>query len=250
VESKLGPLGTSTTSGLLCLSRVIARMENLVEWRLAGETMNPTWPDPGANSGRNGGKPATNLLCYGATFPRPVTGLALILHLYHLLWYLLRPGCYQQNAPRNPSTPVTNIKIAGYIWVSYIVLSVLRHTKQLQPLSNYWLSCVTTFLTRNAETRSENPACTLQYILKQGLLFRFGNLFSCRHSICSAIFVKPIHTPDITHKVLSSHPDFQLTKKVKVGVTLRLAVYRQSLHLGTRLLETHDQSSFPTELFR
>jgi hypothetical protein len=29
--------------------------------------------------------------------------------------------------------------------------------------------------------------------------------------------------------------------KVKVKVTLRLAVYRQSIHLGARPLETHDQ---------
>jgi hypothetical protein len=34
----LGPLGTSATSGLLYLPRVIVWMENLVEWRLAGET--------------------------------------------------------------------------------------------------------------------------------------------------------------------------------------------------------------------
>jgi hypothetical protein len=55
-------------------------MENLVEWWLAGETevlgenlpratlstTNPTWPDPGSNLGRRGGKPATNRLSYGA----------------------------------------------------------------------------------------------------------------------------------------------------------------------------------------
>jgi hypothetical protein len=29
-------------------------------------TTNPTWPDPGANPGRRGGKPATNRLSYGA----------------------------------------------------------------------------------------------------------------------------------------------------------------------------------------
>jgi hypothetical protein len=59
-------------------------MENLVEWRLAGETevlgenlpsatlstTNPTWPDPGLNPGRRGGKPATNRLSYGT---RPYT---------------------------------------------------------------------------------------------------------------------------------------------------------------------------------
>jgi hypothetical protein len=55
-------------------------VEQLVEWRLAGETevlgerscpsatlstTNPTWPDPGSNPGRRGGKPATNRLSYG-----------------------------------------------------------------------------------------------------------------------------------------------------------------------------------------
>jgi hypothetical protein len=52
-----------------------------MECRLAGETkvlgenlpqrqfcpsQNPTWPDPGLNPGRHGGKPATNHLSYGA----------------------------------------------------------------------------------------------------------------------------------------------------------------------------------------
>jgi hypothetical protein len=29
-------------------------------------SQNPTWPDPGLNPGRRGGKPATNRLSYGA----------------------------------------------------------------------------------------------------------------------------------------------------------------------------------------
>jgi hypothetical protein len=55
--------------------------EKQMECRLAGETevlgenlprrhfcssQNPTWPDPGLNPGRRGGKPATNRLSYGA----------------------------------------------------------------------------------------------------------------------------------------------------------------------------------------
>jgi hypothetical protein len=31
-------------------------------------TTNPTWPDPGSNAGRRGGKPATNRMRYGAAF--------------------------------------------------------------------------------------------------------------------------------------------------------------------------------------
>jgi hypothetical protein len=51
-------------------------MEKLVEWRpkysektcpsATLSTTNPTWPDPGSNPGRRGGKPATNRLSYGA----------------------------------------------------------------------------------------------------------------------------------------------------------------------------------------
>jgi hypothetical protein len=57
-------------------------VEPLVEWRLAGETEElgenlpqrhfvhhkSTWPDPGSNPGRRGGKPATNSLSYGAAY--------------------------------------------------------------------------------------------------------------------------------------------------------------------------------------
>jgi hypothetical protein len=62
---------------------VIVKMivEKQMECRLAGETevlgehllqghfcppQNPTWQDPGLNTGRRGGKPATNPLSYGA----------------------------------------------------------------------------------------------------------------------------------------------------------------------------------------
>jgi hypothetical protein len=70
----------------MCQPRVIVKMivEKQMECRLAGETevlgenlaqrhfcpsQNPTWPDPGLNPGRRGGKPATNRLSYGAAFP-------------------------------------------------------------------------------------------------------------------------------------------------------------------------------------
>jgi hypothetical protein len=67
-------VGTAATPGLLCQPRVIVKMivEKQMECRLAGETevlgknqpqrsfgpsQNPTWPDPGLNPGRRGGKP-------------------------------------------------------------------------------------------------------------------------------------------------------------------------------------------------
>jgi hypothetical protein len=36
-------------------------------------TANPTWPDPGSNPGRRGGKPATNRLSYGAALVNTLT---------------------------------------------------------------------------------------------------------------------------------------------------------------------------------
>jgi hypothetical protein len=83
-------IGTAATPGLLCQPRVIVKMivEKQMECRFAGETevlgenlpqchfcpsQNATWPDPGLNPGRSGGKPATNRLSYGAAF-----------HLHHL----------------------------------------------------------------------------------------------------------------------------------------------------------------------
>jgi hypothetical protein len=84
MESRLGPLGTSVTSGLLYMSRVAVRMENLVDWRLSEETeaLGENLPqlhfihheshltEPGANSGRRDEKPATNRLSYGAACAR------------------------------------------------------------------------------------------------------------------------------------------------------------------------------------
>jgi hypothetical protein len=75
-------IGTAATPGLLCQPRVIVKMiVEEMECRLAGETevlggnlpqrhfcplQNPTWPDPGLNPGRRGGKSATIRLSYGA----------------------------------------------------------------------------------------------------------------------------------------------------------------------------------------
>jgi hypothetical protein len=79
--------------GLLYLPRVLRRMENLVEWWLAGETEVPgenlsqclfvnnkshmNWP--GANRGHSGGKPATNRLSYGTGLLRSIPSFLLQL---------------------------------------------------------------------------------------------------------------------------------------------------------------------------
>jgi hypothetical protein len=63
-------------------------VEKQMECRLAGEievlgenlpqrhfcpSQNPTWPDPGLNPGRRGGKPATNRLSYGAALSKSLS---------------------------------------------------------------------------------------------------------------------------------------------------------------------------------
>jgi hypothetical protein len=62
---------------------------------------------------------------------------------------------------------------------------------------------------------------------------------------------EPFSTRDITLRLLTYLLTYSLTKvnvkvkvKVKVRVTLRLAVYRQSVLLGARPLDTHDQRYF------
>jgi hypothetical protein len=81
-----------------------------MECRLAGETevlggtlpqrhfcpsQNPTWPDPGLNPGRRGGKPATNLLSYGAAKSDSYT--AAVLDLLYIT-FLVRPPIIQYSA--------------------------------------------------------------------------------------------------------------------------------------------------------
>jgi hypothetical protein len=79
----MGPLGTSATEW-----PIVPAPGDYDDWEFGGmkvdrgkpkysektchsatlSTKNPTWPDPGANPGRRGGKPATNRLSYGAAY--------------------------------------------------------------------------------------------------------------------------------------------------------------------------------------
>jgi hypothetical protein len=76
---RLSPVGTAATIGLLYQSQMMDDGDcGEIGGKLAGETevlgenllnatlstTNPTWPDPGSNPGRHGGKPATNRLSY------------------------------------------------------------------------------------------------------------------------------------------------------------------------------------------
>jgi hypothetical protein len=80
MESKLGPLGTSAThwpivpapgdcedgefGGMNGRGNRSTREKTCPDATLS--TTKPTWPDPGLNPGRRGGKPATNRFSYGA----------------------------------------------------------------------------------------------------------------------------------------------------------------------------------------
>jgi hypothetical protein len=80
VETKLGPLGTSATYWPIvpapgdCEDGEFGGMNGQGKPKYSEKTCpdatlfttNPTWPDPGLNPDRRGGKPATNRFSYGA----------------------------------------------------------------------------------------------------------------------------------------------------------------------------------------
>jgi hypothetical protein len=68
-------------------------------------------------------------------------------------------------------------------------------------------------------------------------------LFSCYVRLLGNAFTRLFHSKGCTGHILYH-------VKVKVKVTLRLAVYRQSVRIGDKPLETHDQIIFSTELLR
>jgi general stress protein YciG len=68
---QLGSLGTSATDRPIVPDDGEYGGETCPSANLS--TTNPTWPDTGSNTGRRGGKPATNRLSYGATITRNVS---------------------------------------------------------------------------------------------------------------------------------------------------------------------------------
>jgi hypothetical protein len=68
---------------------------------------NPTWPDPGSNPGRRGGKPATNRLSYGAATETKLLQVASHWICLGHTWVRslvlpldITPGSQTNNAPR------------------------------------------------------------------------------------------------------------------------------------------------------
>jgi hypothetical protein len=106
---QLGPLGTATTDcpivpapGDYLWWWVIRWNEDWQAKKKYSEktypsatlsTTNPTWPDPGLNRGRRGGKPATNRLSCGAALGRTY---------YHPGW---RPKCTPSRQATNDLDP-------------------------------------------------------------------------------------------------------------------------------------------------
>jgi hypothetical protein len=91
-------------------------------------TTNPTWPDPGSNPGRRGGKPATNRLSYGAapkTHPTRKSNILIalfsnVLKLYSSLTFLTHKKLY----------------IYGFIKGLILVIQVLLMTLSIAPTTH------------------------------------------------------------------------------------------------------------------
>jgi hypothetical protein len=132
-------------------------VEKQMECRLAGETeevlgenlpqrhfcpsQNPTWPYPGLNPGRRGGKPATNHLSYGAATNRGNSaGTATRLHARQLtepasifysdkrfffLLHIIQPDCGARTASSSVGT-------GG--WSGWSVQLMIRMSEAVHPL--------------------------------------------------------------------------------------------------------------------
>jgi hypothetical protein len=110
-------IGTAASPGLLCQSRVIVKM--IVE----KQSQNPTWPYPGFNPGRRGGKLATNRLSYGAAqvyiLLRFVFGALIIESFRKWAYYLcntcLRIGMSESNCQKTAEEIFMKFKLKSFI---------------------------------------------------------------------------------------------------------------------------------------
>jgi hypothetical protein len=123
-------------NGLLYLRQVIMMMENLVEWKLAGETevFGENLPQchfvhhkshltrPGSNPGRRGRKPATNRLSYGAA-PRFISASSTlmlspdipIIFVCICFWGVIFENiCFQDNLHRENILKMRQQKIQAF----------------------------------------------------------------------------------------------------------------------------------------
>jgi hypothetical protein len=105
-------------------------------------TTNPTWPDPGANPGRRGGKPATNRFGYGAAYVWAYFTVCGIVYrglhvssevltqscwgdwfsLHAIGWHLLLSYLYNISGDESDST--LDLLNTTWAWVRYIRTAV------------------------------------------------------------------------------------------------------------------------------
>jgi hypothetical protein len=103
-------------------------------------------------------------------------------------------------------------------------------------------------------TRGRVCNLLLLLVLANAVIFESESRGTRAHILLPRIRDFPIrrllHLAGLRWRYSKPPPHGILTAKIKVTVTLRLAVYRHSARLGVKHFETHDQIFFSTELLR
>jgi hypothetical protein len=130
-------------------------------------SQNPTWPDPGLNPGRRGGKPATNRLSYGAALSYWVSSY-LCVPFFCLLFFLCECVCISVCLGMILSLCVC-VCVCMYEWESVISLSwaiQIFHNPNLiktqgKEMSESWLGFGPTAVRTTRSTRKPHyKMCT------------------------------------------------------------------------------------------